>query len=121
MYQTLKTAMLAIDPRLIESSYTLGKGRIETFFRIIIPHMIPGIFSAILLTFAHAVGEFGVALMVGGSVAGKTRTASIALYECVEAMRYSEAKAYALAILAFSWLCIAVLSLSGSRQRRALP
>ena len=119
MYQTLKAAMLAIDPRLIESSYTLGKGRRETFFRIVIPHMVPGILSAVLLTFAHAMGEFGVALMVGGSVAGKTRTASIALYESVEAMRYSEARAYALAILAFSWLCMAALSLSGSR--RALP
>jgi len=119
MYQTLKAAMLAIDPRLIESSYTLGKGRRETFFRVVIPHMVPGILSAVLLTFAHAMGEFGVALMVGGSVAGKTRTASIALYESVEAMRYSEARAYALAILAFSWLCMAALSLSGSR--RALP
>jgi molybdate transport system permease protein len=121
MYQTLKTAMLGVDPRLIESSYTLGKGRIETFFRVIIPNMLPGLFSAVLLTFAHAVGEFGVALMVGGSVAGRTKTASIALYEYVETSRYSEASVFAFAILAFSWLCIAALSLLGSRERRILP
>jgi molybdate transport system permease protein len=121
MYQALKASMLAIDPRVIESSYVLGKGRAETFFRVIIPHMTPGILSAVLLTFAHAVGEFGVALMVGGSVAGKTKTASIALYEFVESSRYAEAGAYALAILAFSWLCIAALTLSGTRRARILP
>jgi molybdate transport system permease protein len=121
MYQTLKAAMLSVDPRLVESSYTLGKGRAETFVRIVLPEMAPGIGAASILTFAHAVGEFGIALMVGGSVPGSTRTASIALYEYVEASRYREADAYALAILAFGWICMIALGLLSPGARRRMP
>ncbi len=120
MYQSLKASMLAVDPRLLETSYTLGKGRAETFFRVLLPNILPGLVSGTVLTFAHAVGEFGVVLMVGGSIAGKTKTASIALFEALEAFDKISARGYALVMLAASFAFIALVN-SLQRDGRRLP
>lgn len=120
MYQALKAAMLAVDGRLLETSYTLGKGRVETFFRVLLPNILPGLLSGTVLTFAHAIGEFGVVLMVGGGIAGKTKTASVALFEAVEAFDYARAHGYALTLLATSFLGVALINLL-QRDGRRLP
>ena len=90
-YQPLKAAFIKVDKRLIESAYVLGLSPISTFFRVIIPNSVGGFAASAILVFVHTLGEFGVILMVGGSIPGRTKVVSIAIYEAVEALRYREA------------------------------
>jgi molybdate transport system permease protein len=100
-------AFAAVDRRLVEASWCLGVSRLGTFFRVVVPLSWPGILAGAVLTFAHTVGEFGVVLMVGGNVPGVTRTVSIAVYDEVQAQNYAAAGQTALALLAFSFVCLA--------------
>jgi molybdate transport system permease protein len=86
--QPLKAAFLKIDPRLLENASVLGLSRPAAFMRVILPNSIGGIIAAAILVFLHSIGAFGVLIMVGGSVPGVTKVASIAVYEAVEAMDY---------------------------------
>jgi molybdate transport system permease protein len=90
-FQPIKTAFSRIDVRLIENAYVLGLTPLQTFFRVILPNSLGGIAASAILVFLHTLGEFGVILMVGGSIPGQTKVASIAIYESVEALRYNEA------------------------------
>ena len=74
MLSSLRTGILSVPSQLLDASYTLGKGRTETFFRVVIPNMRSSILAGIINTFAHTVGEFGVVLMIGGSVPGSRRS-----------------------------------------------
>jgi molybdate transport system permease protein len=103
--QPLKTAFEKVDRRLLETAYVLGCSRTSAFFKVVLPNTVNGIIAAAILTFAHTMGEFGVILMVGGSIPGKTRVASIAIYEYVEALRYREAWILSSALLIGSY-CI---------------
>ena len=89
--QPLKTAYEKIDRRLLEMADVLGTSPVSAFFRVILPNAVSGIAASAILAFAHTMGEFGVILMIGGSIPGQTKVASIAIYEYVEAMRYREA------------------------------
>jgi molybdate transport system permease protein len=93
---------------LLDASAVLGASRLRTFWRVILPLSLPGIVTAVVLSFAHTLGEFGVVLMVGGNLPGITRTVSIDIYDHVQSMEYSEANRMALALLMISF---AVLSL----------
>ena len=106
MIQTLVAGMKKVPKNIIEASYSLGKGRLETFFRIIIPLIKNSIIAAVILTFSKIFGEFGVAIMVGGNIPGKTRLASIALYESVESLEYGKAHQYAFILLCFSGIVL---------------
>ena len=77
--------------------------RLGTFFRVIFPLSWPGILTGLVLTFAHAVGEFGVVLMVGGNIPGVTRTLSVAIYDDVQALDYASANTTALFLLGLSF------------------
>ena len=101
-------ALGSIEPRLLEASATLGASRLWTFWRVALPLAWPGILAGMVLTFAHAVGEFGVVLMVGGNIPGVTRTLSIAIYDEVQALDYAAAGSTAawLAVSAFAMLCV---------------
>jgi molybdate transport system permease protein len=101
--QPIKASFEKIDPRLKESAYVLGLSPAATFFRVIIPNSINGIAAAAILVFLHTMGAFGVVLMVGGSVAGETRVASIAIYEAVESMQYQKAWELSLAFIPISY------------------
>jgi molybdate transport system permease protein len=101
--QPIKASFEKIDPRLKESAYVLGLSPVATFFRAIIPNSINGIAAAAILVFLHTLGAFGVILMVGGSVAGETRVASIAIYEAVESMQYQKAWELSLAFIPISY------------------
>lgn len=90
-YQPLKASFIKVDKRLIESAYVLGLSPISTFFRVIIPNSVSGFVASAILVFVHTLGEFGVILMVGGSIPGRTKVVSIAIYEAVETLRYREA------------------------------
>ncbi|QGJ70946.1 Molybdate ABC transporter permease subunit [Planctomycetales bacterium 10988] len=102
-------AFLSVDRKLIEASWCLGESRLGTFFRIVMPLSWPGIFTGMILTFAHTVGEFGVVLMVGGNIPGVTRTLSIALYDDVQAMQYEAAGETALLLVAFSFAALCII------------
>lgn len=111
------TGFSGVDRRLLEASWCLGVSRVSTFFRIALPLAWTGVVSGIVLGFAHTVGEFGVVLMMGGNIPGETRTLSIQIYDDVQAMRYDEAGQTAGWLLAFSFICLCVVS---SIQRRPL-
>jgi molybdate transport system permease protein len=87
----------------------LGAGRARSFFRIVLPLAWPGVITAVVLSFAHTLGEFGVVLMVGGNLAGITRTVSIDIYDRVEALDYAGAHATALFLLVISFAVLSVV------------
>jgi molybdate transport system permease protein len=100
--QPVASAFSQIDRTLLEASATLGAGRFRTFARIVLPLSIEGLLAAVVLTFAHTLGEFGVVLMVGGNLPGITRTVSIAIYDDVQSMNLAAAHQTALLLLATS-------------------
>ncbi len=106
MVQPLQNGFKSIPVELLEASYTLGKSKLITFFRVILPNMKTFILTAIVLTFAHTIGEFGVVLMVGGSIPGETLVASIAIYDKLQALEYEEAHTYAFVLLTFSFITL---------------
>jgi molybdate transport system permease protein len=83
MLQPLQSGFESINRNIIEASYLSGKGKITTLFRVALPTIKPSLITAIVITFAHTIGEFGVVLMVGGSIPHKTRVASVAIYDMV--------------------------------------
>jgi molybdate transport system permease protein len=113
--QPIAAAFSQLDPSLREASAVLGVSRLRTFFRVTLPLSIEGLLTALVLTFAHTIGEFGVVLMVGGNLPGVTRTVSIAIYDDVQALRYDEARATALALLLLSFGLLAAVY--GIRRR----
>jgi molybdate transport system permease protein len=113
--QPLLASFESIDRKLMDASAVLGAGKLRTFARIILPLSLPGIVTAVVLSFAHTLGEFGVVLMVGGNLAGITRTVSIDIYDHVQSFEYSEANHLALILLAISF---AVLSIVYAVNRR---
>jgi molybdate transport system permease protein len=106
--QPLLVSFEAVDRKLLDASAILGAGRWRTFRRIILPLSFPGVVTALVLSFAHTLGEFGVVLMVGGNLAGVTRTVSIDIYDRVQSLEYAEANQQALLLLAISFavLCL---------------
>lgn len=101
--QPMKAAFQKVDRRLMESAYVLGLSRTATFLRVVIPTSISGIAAAAILVFLHTMGAFGVLLMVGGSIPGETKVASIAIYEAVECMNYREAALMSLCFIPISY------------------
>lgn len=100
MVQPLQSGFESLNKNMIEASYIAGKGRFITLLHVALPNIKPALLTAIIVTFAHTVGEFGVVLMVGGSIPGETKVASVAIYEMVEIMDYSMAHVYS-AIMVF--------------------
>lgn len=113
--QPFTAALASVEGRLLEASWCLGVSRPRTFVRVVLPLAATGILSGMVLTFAHTLGEFGVVLMVGGNLPGHTRTASIAIYDAVQALDYEAAGRTSLGLLVFSFL---VLALTYGLQRR---
>lgn len=89
--QPMLAAFIAVDRRVVEASRCLGAGGARTFWRVVLPLSKQGVLGAAALTFAHTMGEFGVVLMVGGGIPGKTRTASVSIYDSVQSMEYGRA------------------------------
>ncbi|MGA2267198.1 MAG: molybdate ABC transporter permease subunit [Bryobacteraceae bacterium] len=113
--QPVAAAFAAVDRKLLEASWCLGVSRISTFRRVIVPLALPGIATGAILSFAHTMGEFGVVLMVGGNIAGVTRTVSISIYDQVQGLNYGAAAETSLVLLAVSFT---VLALTYALQRR---
>jgi molybdate transport system permease protein len=107
--QPLVSSFEAVDRKLLDASAVLGAGGLRTFWRVILPLSLPGVITAVVLTFAHTIGEFGVVLMVGGNLAGVTRTVSIDIYDHVQSLEYAEANRMALVLLAISFGVLSVV------------
>ena len=104
--QPLQTAFEAVGDRPLEVAATLRAGPWDSFFSVAVPLSRQGFLSAIVLGFAHTVGEFGVVLMIGGNIPGQTRVLSVALYDHVEALEYAQAHWMAGGMLLFSFLVL---------------
>jgi len=107
--QPLVASFDGVDRRLLDASAVLGAGGMRTFLRVILPLSLPGVITAAVLSFAHTLGEFGVVLMVGGNLAGITRTVSIDIYDHVQSLEYGEANRLALLLLAISFAVLSVV------------
>ena len=105
--QPFASGFAAVDRKLIEASWCLGVSRAATFFRVIVPLAIPSIVTGMILSFAHTLGEFGVVLMVGGNLAGITRTVSISIFDDVQSLDYAAALHTSLLLLGISFLVLA--------------
>ena len=109
MVQPLQNGFKALPESLHEASYTLGKSKLVTFFRVLVPNIKSSVITAIALTFAHSIGEFGVVLMVGGNMPGKTRVASIAIYDEVQTLNFSMAHRYAFILFIISLVLLTTI------------
>jgi len=120
--QPLQNAFAAIGERPLEVAATLRAGPLDRFFTVAVPLARPGFLTASVLGFAHTVGEFGVVLMIGGSIPGRTRVLSIAIYEHVEALDYGAAHLIAGGLLAFSLaLLLGLYGLNRRLERGGAP
>jgi molybdate transport system permease protein len=108
--QPMKAAFAKIDRRLLENAYILGLSRRAAFLRVVIPNSLAGITAAAVLVFLHSIGAFGVLLMVGGSIPGETKVASIAIYEAVEMMDYRQAGLIALSFIPVSYAFLLLIN-----------
>lgn len=109
MIQPLENGLTSLPPSLKEAAYTMGKSPLTTFFRVLLPNIKTNIISAIAMTFAHCIGEFGVVLMVGGNIPGETRVAAIALYDEVQALNYGRANQYALILFLIAFIVLTLI------------
>ena len=107
--QPLVASFEKLDPKLLDASRVLGANKFRTFRRVILPLSLPGVITAVVLTFAHTLGEFGVVLMVGGNLPGATRTVSISIYDHVQSIEYAAANQLALILLATSFVLLALV------------
>ncbi|MFZ3185963.1 MAG: molybdate ABC transporter permease subunit [Pseudomonas sp.] len=117
--QPLQNAFEAIGERPLEVAATLRAGPWDTFFSVVLPLAKPGFITASILGFAHTLGEFGVVLMIGGNIPGKTRVVSVQIFDHVEAMEYAQAHWLAGGMLVFSFLVLLLLHGSGRMQTAA--
>jgi len=119
--QPVAAAFAGVDRRLIEAARCLGASRWKTFIGVVAPLSRGGIGAGAVLTFAHTVGEFGVVLMVGGNIAGSTRTVSISIYDQVEALDYTAAWHTSLLLAGFSFVVLALAYSLGRRRGSLWP
>ena len=118
--QPLVASFETIDCKLLDASAVLGASKLRTFRLIILPLSVPGIVTALVLSFAHTLGEFGVVLMVGGNLAGVTRTVSIDIYDRAQSLDYSAANQTAFLLLIISFVVLsAVYGVNRRAGRRA--
>ena len=106
MFAPLLGAFNSLPKNIIEASYTLGKGRITTMLKIALPNIKPSLLNAIIISFAHTLGEFGVVLIIGGSLSRETKVASIAIYEATEMLDCTTAHIYSGIMLAISFFVL---------------
>jgi molybdate transport system permease protein len=119
--QPLQAAFEQAGLRSVEAATTLGAGPLDRFFTVALPMAKRGMLTAAILTFAHTIGEFGVVLMVGGNIPGQTKVISIAIYEHVETIRYTEAHVLSALLLAFSFAVLLVVYVANRRAGLAAP
>ena len=121
MVQPLRNAFAAIGEEPLEAASSLGASNRQRFWRVALPLARPGFVSGAVMTFAHTVGEFGVVLMIGGSIPGETKVLAVTLYDYVERLQWSEAHILALGMVIFAFVVVAVTLAVDRRFNVPLP
>ncbi|MFP6172701.1 molybdate ABC transporter permease subunit [Helicobacter pylori] len=116
MVSPIKSALISLPTSLKEASYSLGKGKYYTLFFVLLPNIKPSLLMAIITTFTHTIGEFGVVMMLGGDILGETRVASIAIFNETEALNYPKAHQYALTLTLISFSLLSVTLFLNKKQ-----
>ncbi|MGL2516308.1 molybdate ABC transporter permease subunit [Helicobacter pylori] len=116
MVSPIKSALISLPTSFKEASYSLGKGEYYTLFFVLLPNIKPSLLMAIITTFTHTVGEFGVVMMLGGDILGETRVASIAIFNETEALNYPKAHQYALTLTLISFSLLFVTLFLNKKQ-----
>ena len=115
MVHPVLSGLSSLPASLEEASYSLGKTKKQTLFKVLLPNIKPSLLTGIVLAFAHTIGEFGVVLMIGGNIPGRTNLASIAVYDEVEALNYYNANIYAAILVAISVIILFLLYFSNRK------
>lgn len=106
MVQPIQSGFESLNKNMLEASYLSGKSKFTTLFKIALPNIKPSLLTALIITFAHTIGEFGIVLMVGGSIPNETKVAAIAIYEFVEVLDYEKAHIYSFIMIFVSFLTL---------------
>jgi len=117
MVQPLQGGFESLNKSMLEASYISGKSQLITLLRVALPNIKPALMTAIIITFAHTVGEFGVVLMVGGSIPNETKVASLAIYEMVEIMDYAGAHIYSAIMIFMSFITLLSVYIFNHKQK----
>ena len=117
MVNPILAGLKNLPPSLQEASFTFGKSKMTTLTRILLPNIRASVLTGIVMTFAHTLGEFGVVLMVGGSIPKQTKVVSIAIYDEVESMNYHNAGVYAIILFVFTFIILLGVYLLNNRNR----
>lgn len=118
MFQPLKAGFEKVERPIVEAAYTLGKSKWETFLFVQLPMVRPSLLTALAMTFAHTMGEFGVVLMIGGNIPGVTRVASVSIYENVESLNYTGAHFSSILMIALSFSILLFVQILNGRAKR---
>ena len=118
MVQPLQSGFESLNKHMLEASYLAGKSKLQTILKVALPNIKPSLITALIITFAHTVGEFGVVLMVGGSIPGETKVASVAIYEMVEVMEYGTAHIYSAFMVLISFIVLLSVYIFNQSQRK---
>lgn len=116
--QPLVVAFESLGRQKLEAAWTLGASRLDSFFSVALPLSARGYVGAVVLSFAHTLGEFGVVLMVGGNIPGETRVVSIAIYDQVESLNYGAAHRMSLLLLAIAFTALVAMFVVNRRWQR---
>lgn len=119
MINPLLAGFRSLPADLHEASRTLGKSDWTTLFRVLLPNIQASLITGVVLSFAHTIGEFGVVMMIGGSIPGETRVASVAIYDEVQSTHYPQANRYALVLLVFSFIILLLVHLVNHRHNKS--
>lgn len=120
MLQPLQGGFESLNKNMIEASYIAGKSKTQTLLSVALPNIKPALLTAVIVTFAHTIGEFGVVLMVGGSIPGETKVASVAIYEMVEIMDYSMAHIYSAIMVTISFVVLLSVYIFNRRYQKKI-
>lgn len=120
MVQPMQSGFESLNKNMLDASYICGQGKWMTILKVALPNIKPALMTAIIVTFAHTVGEFGVVLMVGGSIPGETKVASVAIYEMVEIMDYKATHIYSAIMVILSFLVLLGVYLFNRKQNKKL-
>jgi molybdate transport system permease protein len=120
MINPIVSGLESLPPSLSEEALMLGASKWQTLFHVLLPDIKPSLLAATVLTFSHTVGEFGVALMIGGKIPGKTLLASMAVYDEVESLHYDAAHIYSAALCALSFASLLFLFLINKKWYRSI-
>lgn len=117
MIQPIQNGINQLPNKLRESGYLLGFNSFKTYTKLLLPNAKRSVFTAIALTFAHTMGEFGVVLMIGGNIPSETRVASIAVFESVESLDYLSAHIYSLILIAVSFSILILINVWSNHSK----